>query len=45
MNQIVGPLLKILSKMGRDIANFMIILCLTLFTFACVGMILFSHIK
>lgn len=45
MNEIMGPLLKILSKMGRDIANFIVILSLTLFTFACVGMILFSNIK
>ncbi len=42
MNRIVGPLLKIVGRMGKDIANFVIIIILTTFTFSCIGMILFD---
>ena len=44
MNRIVGPLLKIIGRMGRDIANFLVILTLTIFTFCCVGMIIFDNL-
>ena len=41
LNRIIGPLLKILSRMAQDIFNFMALLGLILITFSCIGMILF----
>lgn len=38
----VGPLLKIITRMSRDIFNFLSLGLLVLLLFSCVGMILFS---
>lgn len=44
MNRIVGPLLKIILELARDFFNFFSIFMLTLLTFACVGVIMFSNL-
>lgn len=41
LNRMIGPLLKILSRMAQDIFNFTVLMSLILLLFSFVGMILF----
>ncbi len=42
LNRILGPLIKIITRMTQDILKFMFLLALIILTFACVGNIEFS---
>lgn len=42
LNRTLGPLIKIILHMGRDIFKFLFLLALVLTTFACIGKIEFS---
>ena len=42
LNRILGPLLKIVIQMTKDILKFLFLLILVILTFACVGKIEFS---